>query len=189
MSLILHEFNKSSDSLDSTLLVSIWDLGEVAGQFLVGPLSERYGRMPIFHAGNVFFILCSVTAALRTNMPMLVAFRFLNGVAVTSITLGPSMVGDVFKKEERGTAMSITIAVPLMGPYIAPIVGGYVADALGWRWIIWLLAIIVAVVTVLSFEVFRETYSVKILQRKQRVFGRRRVTRIFNLPSKRTRSF
>ncbi|KAF3388089.1 hypothetical protein DPV78_012028 [Talaromyces pinophilus] len=164
--LILHEFNMSSDSLDSTLLVSIWDLGEVAGQFLVGPLSERYGRMPVFHAGNVFFILCSVAAALSTNMSMLVVFRFLNGVAVTSITLGPSMVGDVFQKEQRGTAMSITIAVPLMGPYIAPIVGGYVADALGWRWIIWLLAIIVAVVTVLSFAVFRETYRVKILQRK-----------------------
>ncbi|GAM40911.1 hypothetical protein TCE0_041r13627 [Talaromyces pinophilus] len=131
--LILHEFNMSSDSLDSTLLVSIWDLGEVAGQFLVGPLSERYGRMPVFHAGNVFFILCSVAAALSTNMSMLVAFRFLNGVAVTSITLGPS---------------------------------GYIADALGWRWIIWLLAIIVAVVTVLSFAVFRETYRVKILQRK-----------------------
>lgn len=156
----------SSDSLYSTLLVSIWDLGEVTGQFFVAPLSESFGRMPVFHAGNVLFILCSVAAALSTNMPMLVAFRFLNGVAVTSITLGPSMVGDVFKKEERGTAMSIAIAVPLLGPFIAPTVGGYVANGLGWRWINWLVAIMVAVVTVLSFAVFRETYRVKILQRK-----------------------
>jgi MFS family permease len=136
------------------------------GQLFVGPLSELYGRMPVYHAGNVFFIVCSVTAALSTNMPMLISFLFLNGVAITSLTLGPNIVGDVFKKEERGTAMSIAIALPLLGPFIAPIVGGYVAGAFGWRWTIWLVASVVGAVTLLSFAVFKETYKVKILQVK-----------------------
>lgn len=166
MPLVLEEFHLSANNLDSTLIVSIWELGEVVGQFFVGPLSELYGRMPVYHAGNVFFIICSVAAALSTNISMLIAFRFLNGVAITSLTLGPSIVGDMFKKEERGTAMSIAIALPLLGPFIAPIVGGYVADALGWRWTIWLVAIVVGVVTLFSFAVFKETYAVKILQVK-----------------------
>jgi MFS family permease len=136
------------------------------GQLFVGPLSGLYGRMPVYHAGNVFFIIYSVTTALSTNMPMLVSFRFLNGVAITSLTLGPNIVGEVFKKEERGTAMSIAIALPLLGPFIAPIVGGYIAGALGWRWTIWLVAIVVGAVTLLSFAVFKETYKVTILQVK-----------------------
>jgi MFS family permease len=128
----LQEFHVP-DNLYSTLLVYIWELEEGVGSFFVGPLSERYGRMPIYHTGNVLFIVFSVAAALSTNISMLVAFRVLSGLAVPSLTLGLSIVGDVFRKEERGAAMSIAIAVLLLGPFVAPVVGGYVADALGWR--------------------------------------------------------
>jgi MFS family permease len=98
-------------------------------------------------------------------MAMLVVFRFLNGFMILSVTLGPSIAGDLFRKEERGTAMSVAIALPLMGPF-APIVGSYIADAKGWRWTIWIVVIAVGAVTCDACLLFRETYKVKIVQQK-----------------------
>lgn len=82
--------------------------------------------MPIYHGGNILFVVCSMAAALSVNVSMLIAFRFLNGFVVTSLTLGPSIVGDLFRKEDRGAAMAMAIAFPLLGPLAAPIVDSYI---------------------------------------------------------------
>ena len=148
------------------MIVSIWELGEGFGPFVIAPLSELYGRMPIYHIGNILFILCSVGAGLSTNVSMLLGFRFLNGFVLSCSTLGPSIVGDLFPKEERGTAMSLAISLPLIGPFAAPVIGGFVAEARGWRWTIWIVTIAVGTVTCLSLALFRETYHVQILKVK-----------------------
>ncbi|ATZ54111.1 hypothetical protein BCIN_10g01310 [Botrytis cinerea B05.10] len=162
---VMEEFHVTNE-LYSTLLVSIWELGEVFGPFLVGPLSELYGRMPVYHTGNILFILCLTGGALSTNMSMLIAFRFLCGLVVSSVTLGPSIVGDLFRKEDRGTAMSVAIAFPLLGPFAGPVIGSYITEAKGWRWSIWIVVIAVGAVTCFGFLTFRETYKVKLVQRK-----------------------
>lgn len=162
---VLEEF-KTNNSLYSTIIVSIWELGEGFGPFLVGPLSELYGRMPIYHAGNLLFIVCSVASALSTNISMLVAFRFLNGFVITASTLGPSIIGDLFLPDNRGKAMATAIALPLIGPFVAPILGSVIADSLGWRWTIWVVTIAVGAITCLSLAVFRETYPTKILEKR-----------------------
>lgn len=162
---MLQEF-KIVKQIYATILVSIWELGEGFGPFFIAPLSEIYGRMPLYHIGNILFILCLIASALSTNMAMLVVFRFLNGVVATSLTLGPSIIGDLFKKEVRGTAMSLALCMPLIGPFAAPIVGGFVAQAKGWRWTIWVVAIAVGAITIIALAVFKETYPVVILKRK-----------------------
>ena len=161
----LNEFHVTDD-LYSTFLVSIWELGEGIGPFLVAPLSERYGRLPVYHTGNVLFLSCSIASALSMNISMLVAFRFLNGLVITSLTLGPTIIADLFKKEERGLAMALAITFQLVGPVAAPIIGSFTAQAKGWRWTIWIITISVGALTSLSILLFRETYQVKILQRR-----------------------
>ncbi|KAB8264379.1 major facilitator superfamily domain-containing protein [Aspergillus pseudonomiae] len=165
--IILSHFQVSGN-LYQPLIVSIWELGEGVGSFVVGPLSELYGRNVVYHGGNILFILCSVAAALSHNVSMLVAFRFINGMAVTSLTLAPSIIGDLFVQEERGAAMAVAIALPLIGPCVAPIVGGFVNSALGWRWTIWIMAIAVGSVSLLSLAVFKETYRFKIQQQSRK---------------------
>lgn len=98
---------------------------------------------------------------------MPIAFRFLSRLFVSSAAaLGPSVVGDLFRKEYRGEAMAIAIAFPLVGPFIAPVIGSYVAKNKGWRWTIWIVVIATGVVVVVAFMVFKETYKVIILERK-----------------------
>ncbi|KAL9115068.1 MAG: hypothetical protein Q9227_000862 [Pyrenula ochraceoflavens] len=152
----------------STLVVSIWELGEGIGPFLVAPLSELLGRAIVYHVGNCLFVLCLVVSATSSNMSMLIAFRFLNGLSTTSLTLAPAIIGDLFVQEERGAAMAMAVLFPLAGPVAAPIVGGYVAEAKGWRWAIWVIAIAVGILTFVSLIFIRETYYPIILQRQNK---------------------
>ena len=99
---------------------------------------------------------------------MLVAFRFLSGLFSTSLTLGPTITGDMFRTEERGSAMAIALGLQLVGPFIAPICGSFIAQSLGWRWTLWLNAIAIGAGTLLGLVVLRETYAVKILERRAR---------------------
>jgi MFS family permease len=139
---------------------------QVIGPFLIAPLSELYGRFYIYHTGNILFVLFTVGAALSTNIQMLIAFRFLNGLAVTAIILNPSIVGDIYAVERRGAGMALTGMMPLIGPVIAPIAGSYVGQAAGWRWVFWLVAIICGTSELFFILFFRETYKVRILRQK-----------------------
>jgi MFS family permease len=92
---------KSHHEIFLTLLVSVWELGEACGPLFIGPLSEMYGRVPVYHTTNILFIIFSIACAVSSNINMLLAFRFLNGMGVAAISLNSSVVGDMFIKEER----------------------------------------------------------------------------------------
>jgi MFS family permease len=164
-SYILDEFHSTS-RLESTILVSIWELGEVIGPLIVAPLCESFGRLPVYHAANIMFIVCTVIAAESQSMGMLITMRFLLGVSVASTVINPCIVGDMFREEDRGKAMSLMGMIPFVAPCLGPTIGGFVADARGWRWTFWVTAIIAAPLQLLFLVFYRETYRVRILQQK-----------------------
>lgn len=162
---VLEDFHSHS-AAERTLLVTIWELGEGVGPFLFAPLSERFGRLPVFHIGNTLALCCVVVSALSVNMSMLIAFRFLCGCSLAILTLGPTIVGDMFQLEERGIAMASAMGFQLIGEFVSPLCGSYIAQGLGWRWSVWLAAIVLGAFSLLLLVTLRETYAVKILDRK-----------------------
>ena len=125
-----------------------------------------YGRAPVYHGANILFCIFSLASGVSSNMNMLVAFRFFNGIAVASVVLNPSIIGDMFITEQRGSAMSIMTLAPLLGPVLGPVAGGYISQSIGWRWLFWLAAIFAAAIEIGFAFFFRETYKVQILRRK-----------------------
>ncbi|KAH8652916.1 major facilitator superfamily domain-containing protein [Ilyonectria robusta] len=115
--------------------VSIYLLGYAFGPLLLGPCSELYGRLIVYHVCTVLFLILNVACALAVNMPMLIIFRFLTGlVGACPLTIGPGTVSDCFRQEERGRAMAVWTMPVLLGPCLGPAIGAYVSRALGWRW-------------------------------------------------------
>ncbi|KAI0179383.1 MFS multidrug transporter [Hypoxylon sp. FL1284] len=178
---ILDEFNQEN-TLYITLIVSIWELGEIIGPLIVAPLCELYGRFYIYHIGTILFIVFSTACTLSTNIQMLVAFRFLNGIAVVSTVLNPSLVGDLFRVEERGSAMAMVGLSPMLGPVVGPIIGGYLGVAMGWRWCFWLITILCGFIEICFLVLLRETYPVQILKMKAK-----RLRKETNNPNLRTK--
>ena len=162
---ILQEFH-SHNTIDQVLLVTIWELGEGVGPFFIAPLSERFGRLPVFHIGNLLALCCLVACALSVNIPMVIAFRFLTGCCLSILTLGPAIVGDLFQMEQTGLTMALVMETQMIADFISPVAGAYIAHDLGWRWSIWLAAIVLGFFSLFLLAVLRETYSVVILRRK-----------------------
>lgn len=145
---VLIEF-QTQEALLGSFVVSVYVLGYAAGPLIMGPLSEMYGRVPIYHTSNILFIFMTVGCALSTNMNMLIGFRFLAGVAgSTPLSVGAGSFGDMFRVEERGAAMSIWAMGPLLGPVVGPVAGGFLSQAKGWRWVFWVITIAVSLLEI-----------------------------------------
>jgi MFS family permease len=164
--LILESFGSRNNDFYSVLLVAIWELGEACGPLLVAPMSEYYGRLPVYHTANTMFTVWSIASALSQNANMLIAFRFLNGLSVASVTLDATVIGDMFPREKRGAVQSILGLAPLIGPVFGPTIGGVISVSIGWRWMFWILAIGSGTIELGFIAFFRETYKVTILRRK-----------------------
>ena len=142
---VMSEFDSTNIELAS-FVVSIYVLGYAFGPLLIAPLSELYGRLVIYHSCNVLFVIFTVACALATNLNMLIGFRFLEGTFGSApLTIGGGTIADMIIQQKRGAVMSVWAMGPLMGPVIGPVIGGYLSEAKGWRWVFWLIAIVVRI--------------------------------------------
>ncbi|KAL1623596.1 hypothetical protein SLS56_008236 [Neofusicoccum ribis] len=118
---VLREFH-TTNNLVATFVVSVYVLGFAMGPLIIAPLSEMYGRAPLYHAGNVGFIIFTIACAVSNSLGMLIAFRFLAGCfGAACLTIGAGTIADVMPVEKRGAAMAIYAMGPLLGPVIVSI--------------------------------------------------------------------
>jgi MFS family permease len=162
---IMAEFHSKS-AFEQTLLVTIWELGEGIGPFFIAPLSEKFGRLPVFHIGNFLALCCLIGCALSVNIPMLITFRFLTGCFLSILTLGPAIVGDLFEMNQSGLSMTLVTGMQLLADFISPVAGSYISEGLGWRWSIWLSALVLGFFSLALASVLEETYAVVLLRRR-----------------------
>ena len=104
---VLREFKETSVTL-AAFVVSVFLLGFAVGPLLISPLSEIYGRRPVYIVCNVGFIIFTVACAVAHSMPQLIVFRFLAGCfGVCPVTLGGASIADMIPQEKRGGAMAL----------------------------------------------------------------------------------
>jgi multidrug resistance protein len=141
---LMAEFHSDNSTLAS-FVVTVFVLGFATGPLLFAPLSELYGRTIVQHSGCIGFVIFSVACALSTSLNMLIGMRLLQGIfAAVPLTNGGAIVADMIRQEKRGFAMAMLTLGVLMGPVIGPVTGGFLAAAKGWRWVFWLIAIVVS---------------------------------------------
>jgi DHA2 family multidrug resistance protein len=99
-------------------------------------LDEVFGRRNYFVFSLIAFTLASILCGLATSLPMLIFARVLQGLGGGSM-LGKaqSILFQTFSKKEQGAAQAAFGLSVIMGPAIGPTLGGYLTDALNWRWI------------------------------------------------------
>ncbi len=120
-----------------------------------GKMSDHYGRKPLFLLGLVLFMGGSVLAGMSTSMEQLIFFRAIQGLGGgTLIPVAMAAVGDFYSPEQRGKIQGLLGAIFGIGSGIGPLVGGYIAEYLDWRWVFYVnvpLAIIAFILTIKKF--------------------------------------
>ncbi|KAF1843634.1 MFS general substrate transporter [Cucurbitaria berberidis CBS 394.84] len=163
---VMRDFH-STDQMLEGFMVSVYVLGFAFGPLIIAPLSEMYGRLPLYHSCNFFFIVFTIAAAVASNMDMFIIFRFFMGCfGGAPMVLGGGTIADLIPREQRGTAMAVWMMGPTIGPCVGPIIGGFLTVAKGWRWNFWFVAIVAGAFFIMSLLLMSETSGVIILQRK-----------------------
>lgn len=146
------------------LIFSIFLLAFVFGPLFVAPLSEVYGRVIVLQLSNIFFLIWNLVCGFAQNEGQMIAFRFLSGLgACTPQTVGGGVLSDLWKSEERGTAVALYTLAPILGPSLGPIMGAWIAEKTTWRWCFWSVTIFGVVVQILIYFTLPETYGPRIL--------------------------
>ena len=133
------------------------------GSLLHGPLSDSFGRRPIVLVCIVGFVLGSLGCWLATNFSTLLGFRAVQGFCAAGGTvISRALVRDRFDGARAQQATSQITLVFLVGPAIAPLVGGLilqVAGATQWRLIFAFITLYSAVVAILLFRHLGESHA------------------------------
>ncbi|MFI8416919.1 multidrug effflux MFS transporter [Serratia sp. NPDC078593] len=148
--------NSSEALIQSTISLFILVLG--LGQVIAGPLVDNYGRKPVALAGIVIYMLGAAMAALATTPALFIASRLLQGVAVccTSV-VAFSGVRDRMNGDDAARAFGFLNGTLNIIPALAPLLGGLLAEAFGWRAPFWFLALYALLVLILIAVLLPET--------------------------------
>jgi multidrug resistance protein len=126
----------------SNLGLSLYVLGLSLGPMLFGPLSEFYGRRPIYLVSWLFYIIWNIPIAVAGNIQTIMVSRFLGGFSGSAfLAVSGGTVGDLFSKEHLQLPMTIFTAAPFIGPSIGPFIGNFINYYTSWHWTFWVILI------------------------------------------------
>lgn len=111
-----------------------------------GALGDRFGRRRLFLIGVIWFGLASVLCGLSTNIGMLIAARFAQGIGAGLLTPGSlAIIQSSIRRDDRAKAIGAWSGMGGVVAAAGPFLGGWLVDALSWPWIFFLNVPLVAV--------------------------------------------
>ena len=103
---------------------------------ICGKLSDLHGRRPVLLAGIGLFLFASILCTLADGAASLIATRALQGVGAAALfTAAFTIAADLFPPAQRARYSGIFGAVFGTASLVGPLVGGFLTDQLGWRWV------------------------------------------------------
>lgn len=123
---------------------------------LTGWLSQRFGQVRLFVLSVALFVIASWLCGLANSMPLLIAFRILQGfVAGPMIPLSQALLLSSYPKALAGLAMAMWSMTTLIAPVMGPLLGGWITDNMTWPWIFYINVPIGILSVFVTWKIFR----------------------------------
>ncbi len=154
------ELGLPPDATSVAMLVTAYFVGLALGQLAYGPASDRFGRRRALFVGYGVYVIGALAAAASPSLGLLVASRFVWGLGAAGprvITI--AVIRDTYEGERMSRAMSFVMAIFILVPIIAPLLGAAIADIASWRWVFGACVIAAAVIVVWAFLRLPETLA------------------------------
>ncbi|MBT3396377.1 MAG: multidrug effflux MFS transporter [Alphaproteobacteria bacterium] len=116
------------------LTVTVYMLGAAVSQLIVGALSDRFGRRPVLMVGLAIFFVASAAAMLAPTIEALIVARFFQSIgAMAGPVIGRAIVRDRFDRARAAQVMAYVGLALAISPALAPVLGAFVQQTVGWR--------------------------------------------------------
>lgn len=127
----------------------------------MGTFSDASGRRPAYILAFIIYTAANIGLALQNSYAALLVLRCLQSAGSSgTVSFGYGVIADVTITSERGKFMGPMAAGVMVGPALGPVIGGLLAQYLGWRSVFWFLVIIsggyVVVYAILAPETHRK---------------------------------
>ncbi|KAH7014217.1 major facilitator superfamily domain-containing protein [Microdochium trichocladiopsis] len=134
---------------DINLTVTTYMIFQGLTPMFVGAFADSAGRRPAYMFCFVVYMAANIGCALAPNYVALLILRMLQSAgSSTTVALAQGVVSDIITSAERGRYIGYMSLPIMLGPSLGPVLGGALAEYLGWRWIFWILTIMCGCVTV-----------------------------------------
>lgn len=123
-----------------SMSLSSYFIGISAGQLLYGPLLDRFGRKKPLLIGLLVYILASLGCIYVADIDSFILLRFVQAIGSCAATVASvAMVRDLFPVKDIPKVFSLLMLVVGLSPMLAPTIGGYVTEDLGWHAVFFIL--------------------------------------------------
>ncbi|KAG9780213.1 MFS general substrate transporter, partial [Aureobasidium melanogenum] len=173
-------FNDVADTYDVAysqvaLTTGFYMMGLGIGSVIFCPTAILYGKRPVYLGSAVMFILTSVWCAKAPSYGHLAAARVFQGISVSPVECLPSAtIAEIFFLHERAFRLGIYTLLLLGGKNLIPLVSAAIIQAKGWRWVFWIVTIVVGFGLCLLFFFVPETFWDRTPRPKSRLSTARR---------------
>ncbi|MCJ1438604.1 hypothetical protein MMC27_007994 [Xylographa pallens] len=153
---IANDLSVSLELMNLTVTLYLVVQGIVPSLF--GDMAETLGRRPVYLLAFSIYVLASVGLALQDSYPALIILRMVQSAGSSgTIALAYGVIGDIAAPYERAGYVGAAHVGFNSAPSLGPVLGGVLADKLGWKWIFRFLAILSGVCLTVMFICFPET--------------------------------
>lgn len=126
------DFSASASSIQTSLTAGM--LGLAAGQLLIGPVTDKYGRRKPLLWCLMLFVCSTVGCMLSPGIRPFIFFRLLQGITGASgLVISKAIVADTFSPQDLARCFAVLAAVQGAAPIVAPVAGGLAFSLTSWR--------------------------------------------------------
>ncbi len=148
---------KTTESL-TQLTLSAFMVGMALGQLIIGPLSDKVGRIRPLYLGVIFSWISAVACIFAPTISFLIAARCLMGIAgATGLVLARAIVADSTQGKHTAKLMGLLMMINGFAPVLAPVLGGLMLSLGSWRLVFVLLTVFMTLSLVLTFCTLQES--------------------------------
>ena len=123
----------------ATLTVTLFLAMNAVFQFIVGPLSDRFGRRPIVLICMAIFCVSSVGCIFSTKFEIFLFCRLIQAIVVAGLVLSRAAIRDVYNQDQAASVLGYATMGMAILPLIGPAVGGNLEVYFGWVASFWVL--------------------------------------------------
>ena len=152
--------NLSATIDESTWVLTSYLVANAIVLPMTGWLARTFGRKRLLMVSVSGFTLSSLLCGLAPNLPLLVAFRLIQGMTGGAMQpLSQAVLLEAFPPHERGKAMGFWGLGIVVAPILGPVLGGWLTDTYSWRWVFYInLPVGIASLVMTQLYVFDPPY-------------------------------